>query len=643
MIPHPIGCNLSRFEIQSSPKFIVDDVSEPKKRWPEKFAGHRRLARLYSPWAGLMLVAVAFVLAAAVSWRRWPDLLVDFGGQLYIPWRLANGAVLYRDLFYFAGGPFSQYFNALLFKVFGASFLTLIIANLTLVAATLFLVYRRFIVATDVLTATTICLGIVLVFTFGEYAQIGNYNYIAPYSHEVLHGLLISILTVVLLSDWLARERLSFALAAGVCSGLVFLTKPEVFVALAAACAVAFVIFCVTRRRVNFAAKSLAAFLFAGMVPSLGFFLYFLRVEDWRESLRSVIFGWLPLFQTTVAKNPYYQWCMGFDQPFTHLRAMAGHFLFVAVAVAFYAVVFRFAWDLKYRPARWFLLLLLVSPLLFLAARFNWVNCGASLPLLAFSTCILLRENYQKLSAGPAAAFPLLWSVFGLVLLLKLGLFPRIWHYGFALAMPAFVSGVYLLLWLLPLLLKNRFQVPARPFRAAIWLVLMIGFGSLFLGSEKFYAAKNLAVGRGNDRIIAFGPQGNSVEARTTRAALSWIETNVPPDATVAALPQGVIVNYLTRRINPTPCLDWNPTMFPVFGQEKMTAAFEKNPPDYLLLVEWNTYEFGIGYFGHYPGYGVGLMQWIDKNYRPVQLVGSEPLQNGLFGIKILKRIPAIH
>ena len=61
--------------------------------------------------------------------------------------------------------------------------------------------------------------------------------------------------------------------------------------------------------------------------------------------------------------------------------------------------------------------------------------------------------------------------------------------------------------WLLPLLLKNRFQVPARPFRAAIWLVLMIGFGSLFLGSEKFYAAKNLAVGRGNDRIIAFGPQ----------------------------------------------------------------------------------------------------------------------------------------
>ncbi len=609
---------------------------DSKERRAENF-----LSR-HSFWIGLGFTAAAFVFAAAISWRRWPDLLVDFGGQLYIPWRISNGAVLYRDLFYFAGGPFSQYFNALLFKIFGVSFFTLIVANLTFVAAILFLIYRRFIAATDVMTGTTICLGIVLVFAFGEYSNIGNYNYVAPYSHEVLHGLILSILAVALLSDWLVKERLCFALAAGFCSGLVFLTKPDVFVALAAAGVVAFIIFYLTRWNINFAVKSLAAFLFAGMIPLLGFFLYFLSVENWRESLRSVVFGWLPLFQTAIAKNPYYQWCMGFDEPFTHLREMLVHFLFVASAVVFYALAFRFVQKLKSKPAKWFLLLLLVAPLLFLAVRFDWNSCGSSLPLLCFSTCVLLRENYKKLSAERETAFPLLWSVFGLVLLLKLGLFPRIWHYGFALAMPAFVSAVYLLLWLLPRLLENKFQVPARFFRAAVCLVLLIGFGNLFLQSEKFYALKNLAVGGVNDQIMAFGPQGNSVEARTTKAALAWIETNVPPDATIAALPQGVILNYLSRRINPTPCLDWNPTMFTVFGQEKMTAAFEKNPPDYICLVEWKSYDFGIGYFGHYPGYGVELMQWIDKNYRPVQLFGSEPLQNGLFGIKILKRLPAV-
>ncbi len=593
-------------------------------------------------WVGLAFVAAAFVFAAAISWRRWPDLIVDFGGQLYIPWRLANGAVLYRDIFYFAGGPLSQYFNALLFKIFGASFSTLIAANLTFVAATLFLIYRRFVFATDVLTATMICLGIVLVFAFGQYTTIGNYNYIAPYSHEVLHGLLLSILAVAFLADWLEKEKLRFAFAAGFCGGLVFLTKPDVFIALAAACVVAFALVFFARRQIHFAAKSLAAFLFAAIVPSLGFFLFFLQVENLRESLRSVMFGWLPLFQTSVAKNPFYQWCMGFDQPFTHLRAMAGQFIFIAAAVAFCAFVFRFAQKLKSKPAKWFLLLLPVVPLLYFAVRFDWGGCGASLPPLALTTIFLLRENFQKLSATHKFTFPFLWSVFGLVLLLKLGLFPRVWHYGFALAMPAFVSAVYLLLWLLPRLLENKFQVHARIFRATVLLVLLVGFVNLFSQSEKFYDAKNLAVGEGGDQILAFGPQGNSVEARTTKAALAWVESNTPPNATLAALPQGVLLNFLSRRVNPTPDLDWNPTMFDVFSQEKMTAAFEKNPPDYVLLVEWNAYEFGIGgEFGQFPGYGVELMQWIDKNYQPAQLFGSEPLKSGLFGIKILKHLPA--
>jgi hypothetical protein len=592
-------------------------------------------------WTGLAVVALAFVFAAAVSWRRWPDLLVDFGGQLYIPWRLAHGAVLYRDLFYFAGGPLSQYFNAFLFKIFGTSFLTLIAANLTLVAALLLLVYRRFVAAADVLTATVIGLAIVLGFAFAQYVSIGNYNYIAPYSHEVLHGLLLSILAVALLSDWLAKEKIRFAVAAGFCSGLVFLTKPDIFVALAAAGVLAFGIFFASRRQIHFAAKSLAGFLSAAMIPALVFFLYFLSVEGWRESLRSVVFGWLPLFQTAVAKNPYYQWCLGLDQPLMHLRTMALHFLFVAGAVAFYAVAFRFVAKLNSWLAKKFLLLLLVAPLLLLAVRFNWVECGASLPLLVFVTGCLLRENYRKMPAGREAAFPFLWSAFSLVLLLKLGLFPRIWHYGFALAMPAFVSAVYLLLWLLPLLLENKYQVPARLFRAVVGLVLLIGFGNLFQQSENFYAAKNLAVGQASDRIIASGPQGNSVEAKTTQAALAWIDTQVPPAATLAALPEGIMANYLSRRINPTPCLDWNPTMFAVFSQEKMTAAFEKNPPDYLLLVEWQAAEFGLGYFGQQPGYGVELMRWVEKNYTPVELFGSEPFQKGRFGIKILKRIPA--
>src|ERR1700690_472332 len=136
-----------------------------------------------SRWAGLMLVAVVFALAAALSWRRWPDILVDFGIQLYLPWRISQGDVLYRNVMYLTGGPLSQYFNALLFKIFGVSFRTLIFANLTITAGMLVLVYRRFLMVADQLTATMIGLAIVLVFAFQHYVPVGNYNYVTPYCH----------------------------------------------------------------------------------------------------------------------------------------------------------------------------------------------------------------------------------------------------------------------------------------------------------------------------------------------------------------------------------------------------------------------------------------------------------------------------
>ena len=106
-------------------------------------------------------------------------------------------------------------------------------------------------------------------------------------------------------------------------------------------------------------------------------------------------------------------------------------------------------------------------------------------------------------------------------------------------------------------------------------------------------------------------------------------------------VPEGITLNYLSRRINSTPCLFWDPKSLSVFGQAKMTSLFEQAPPDYVLVIERNPAEFGVGYFGGYPGYGVELMQWIRKNYQPVLLIGNEPLQDGRFGIKILKRLPA--
>jgi len=601
-----------------------------------------------SRWAGLVLAGCVFVLAAALSWRRWPDVLVDFGMQLYLPWRISEGDVLYRDVMYLSGGPLSQYFNALLFKIFGVSFRTLIFANLAITAGMLVLIYRRFLAAADRLTATMICLGIVLVFAFQHSGLIGNYNYVTPYCHEVFHGLALSVVVVMWLSSWVEKKQIRFAASAGFGSGLVFLTKPDIFLALVVCAGMAFLVAVFFHKRTGFAAKSLVTFLLAGLVPLLVFFALFLRVEGWQASAHSVISAWAPLWHTSIIQDPFYQWCLGLDAPFLHLEKMVVHFISIAVATVVYALAFRGDVESRFKWIKpsWVVWPLLVSPLLVLAIVLNWGDCGRSLPLLGLSAGVLLGLNYRQVATEQAAIFPLLWNVFGLVLLAKLGFFTRISHYGFALAMPAFAGAVYLFVWLLPVLLEQRYQVRFHLFRMAACLVLITGFGHLFLRSESHYLRKNVPVGRGGDKIMAYGPSVNPFHDNV-QLALSWIQKNVPPAATLTVLPEGAMINYLSRRVSPNPYLVWLPPEMEMFGQTNMAAAFEKNSPDYVVILERSTAEYGVGYFGYYPRYGTELMQWIDDHYDRVcpapDPTGESPPGNQSFSeLQILKRQPPI-
>ena len=46
---------------------------------------------------GAVLVGIAAVMAAW-TWRTWPDVLIDFGREVYVAWRLSQGEVLHRDV-----------------------------------------------------------------------------------------------------------------------------------------------------------------------------------------------------------------------------------------------------------------------------------------------------------------------------------------------------------------------------------------------------------------------------------------------------------------------------------------------------------------------------------------------------------------
>lgn len=585
------------------------------------------------PWLGLIPVAIAFVAMTAWSWRKWGEVLVDFGFQLYMPWQICAGKVLYRDAGW-AFGPLSQYYHALLFKLFGVSLTTLIVASLALVAALTAVIYVSFLKAAEQLTATAACLVFLLVFAFSQYVGIGNYNYICPYAYEVVHGLFVSVIAIVFLSRWIRDEKLRFAGAAGLCFGLVFLTKPELFAAITVTTALAFVIELRSQKNRSFTIKSGACFLAFALLPVAGFFLYFAAVMGLANGLHFTFWSWTVMFTTKAARNKFYEWCLGLDDPFENAARMFEHLGGLIAVCAGLFLSFR---QMRSRALRY--AALLVPLAVFAAAfRFDWGECGRSLPLLCGLICLHLFWEWKHADSSRARvlAFPILWTVFALFLLAKMGLHSRVWHYGFVLAMPATMTVVYYLGWFLPKALE-RFGLRVCLFRATIYALMAAGVIRLIGLSNEFYRAKTYAVGRGGDMMLTFQP-GTNARGKALNLAVDWLEKNTAPDATVACLPEGVLLNYLARRVNPTKYLAIVLMAGQGFDESELVRDFAAARPDYFLLVHRDAEEVGVQYYGHAHNYGLEMMQWIDANYAPVYLIGNEPMRDEKFGIKIFRR-----
>ena len=93
------------------------------------------------PFADVSLVSGTLIVLLWFSGMKWPDVLVEFGRELYVPWMIDEGKVLYRDVLYFAS-PLSPYWNALWFRLFGPSLSVIVWVNIGLLFLLLLAMYR---------------------------------------------------------------------------------------------------------------------------------------------------------------------------------------------------------------------------------------------------------------------------------------------------------------------------------------------------------------------------------------------------------------------------------------------------------------------------------------------------------------------
>lgn len=593
-------------------------------------------------WVDAFALGSAFVALTAWSWRKWPDVLIDFGRELYTPWQLAQGAVLYRDVASLFG-PFSQYFNAALFGIFGTSYTTLIVANLGILAALCLLVYRFFAASCDRLTAVVAVAVLLPLFGFAG-SRLGSFNFVAPYAHEATHGLVLSVLMLYGGQRFIATGRVRWAALAGGCLGLVMLTKPEISAAAAAAalCGVLLVV------RVPALAplgswQAVGTFSAALVAGPLAFLAYFLTRVPAEDAVRAVLGAWTPILKTAAASNAFYAHKSGLDAPISNLLEMGRMSMVVAAIATIWVAVDRAASKRRTGVRS----IAVVSSMVFLAiclavpfSWFDWFNTGRILPVLVVVAIAVLGTRVMKDAANEEKVkrlVPLvLWAVLALGLLAKVILNVHLYDYGFVLAFPATLIGVATAVSLVPTALRIR-RGSGIVFRSLALTYISVLVVAHLISSHVAHAAKTFPVGNGGDRMWTYEPPVSPIGPLIAQA-LEHIERLVPPNGTLLVLPEGVTLNYLVRRQSPTPYINFMLPELAAFGEESILSALEQHPPDLVVLAHKDTSEYGVGFFGADPQYGRAIMSWVSRHYEPAALIGAEPLRSDAFGIKILRR-----
>lgn len=560
-------------------------------------------------WIGPALIAAAFIAMLIWTWGRWPDPLVDFGRELYVPWQLSQGKVLYRDLAYF-NGPLSPYFNSLLFRILGVSLRTLVLANIAICIAMVVMIWKLFRLAGDRISATVACLLFITLFMTTQYVAIGNYNWIAPYSHELTHGIALSLATILMFVRYMRRPTPIRAGLMGLLVGLVFLTKPEVFIAITPPIGLAMLI---ARGR---SLRSLGTFAVGALVTPI--------VSATLFGIHGTLGGWMYVFDPRLSKLLFYRKTMGIDDVpgnVTFALAQLGCCMLAFVpAIAIDWIVLR---DRASARVRAIVAATYGIALTIILWRLNigWEDSqrwlppflALALPPIAFTQRLRLR-----------ALMRLVLIAFALLLTMKTVLFTIIYHYGFALTMPALLVAVSMLLSWIPQMLRLR--RPATVQVATLVVVGLITFVYL-LAYGRLYSQKPIVVVDGT--ADAFRADAMGLLVNDVVQALQ----PQPPQTTVAVVPQGVMINYLAGKANSTPYFTLMPPEILMFGDDNIVAAYAQHPPDIVVIVATFLGEYG---FESLDDVAPKTAAWMRSNYQRLQSFNRP----GLPPVTILRHVP---
>jgi hypothetical protein len=556
--------------------------------------------------SGIFVLALLAVYFLCQSWRKWPDPVVDSGPQWYSIWRVSQGALPYHD-FAWNYGPISLLFNGLLFKCFGPGMMVLATANLVIYTGIASLAYLAFRKAWGALGAFTALAVFISVFSFSMLNTVGNYNYVLPYTHETTHGILLMIVTVFVMAHWCRKPSLAGAFLFGLCGGLAAVLKPE-FMLAAGVLGIAALIMRLRQKQPPRWAEY--AMLLTGVVlPTLACTAWFARGETWNAALKDSCQAWRIIFPSqsgpaAVDQSSYMGFNHGWRNAGWELEATLWASVMIGAAWAAGWAINR-PWSL---PARWITAAAAIA-LAWSVDMGGGFEIGPCFPGLIVIVLVIVvmrvaRDFRQTGRVEERNLMALALVLLAGAMLARMALRARINHFGFIQAAFSGMVAPAFLVAEVP-----RWTAPGRWGRrvtlAGLMAMLAMGCRAVVVESAYNHAGQTQAVGAGADRFYAFDPRLDE-----TGAIVNWCVERlraIPPAATLLVLPDGSMINYLSRRRRPMPEF--------LSDEENYIQQLGATPPDYVILI-WGDHRDGaVRYFGDPGKPGEKIVSYLRQKY----------------------------
>ena len=602
----------------------VDDLTDPPTASPlpptvdsflSRMVPDPKLSWNFATYAALLMLVALWAVKVYTTWAAWGDLTIDSGHEMYVPALLAEGKMLYRDV-WFLYGPAAPYFNSYLFRLFGMHLNVLYWAGSFSALGSAIFLYLSGMRLSSWLAGWTAG-AVVLMEAF----QPSLFCFPLPYSFAAVYGCLVGCLFLWLVINASTSMKWPWMFAAGIAAAVALLIKLEFGIACYGTLVLLIAIRSFMQRSGRLLAKDIVAILpgiaicglvIRWMVSIAG--IEFITQENfmsWPTSYFMKVYGktWLDLTGFTVTRSAFH------EAMFRAIPLAAA--LFVAYGVLW--------WNRSDRRATLMKVVLVLVALVYfvrdiflnflpphrLEPTVSTVFFPTDMVLYVVLAALVVWWYFWRPSDAAAIrdpAFPLLLTfssllAFRILMKMEPGGYP-IYYNG-----PVVLSFLLLLCLIIPRSGRSRRFVFLGELVICLGCLVPVALHTLaFEAQTRKYVP--LTTERGTVRV-------SKHLAENYRAAIQFMKEKASLGQSVLSVPEDTSLYFLSGTYCPTRVFLFTPgVLVPGKMTDDVIREIERKHVGYLLWSNRIFSEYGVPVFG--KDFDRYFGDYLKSRYRPV-------------------------